>query len=410
MIGIRKSLLLFAALVPPGISARGVATVDAEHAELSRIVKSLEAVDCASFRAQFTVAQPQLPEDVVYDIDFSVAPPAGDDSLFPCSYLIDWKIVDREGASGFSAYFAGNHYRFSGDRLQEYHAAADSVPFVPERFGARGGGVQRNAQFVNLLPVELARTLASLAADTASTVTVTTDTIVDGLKATVVEAVMTVGSETAMESEYILDPQTLFPRRLHFENSPGSISEQTVDVKYSGPDFASPCPEINEQTLIARYDDVFSRLRQTNFTLENLVGHELPAFSLPTPTRERYTRRKGDRFTAPTILAVIDPAASFAPRTVDDLRAAVNSLPFGANLILAFTSNNADKIAEVAGENLQPGETVLQSARGLARDLGAATLPVVLMLDTDGILRDIIAGYNNGFASDVIQKMVLLNE
>ena len=48
------------------------------------------------------------------------------------------------------------------------------------------------------------------------------------------------------------------------------------------------------------------------------------------------------------------------------------------------------------------------SAAPLIRDCGAASLPTVILVGTDGIVKDVIIGYNNDLASDVIQKMAVV--
>lgn len=243
-------------------------------------------------------------------------------------------------------------------------------------------------------------------ADSCYTVSFTEDTTVASLPAAVVKAVMVVDGQTAMESEYVLDPVTLFPRRIHFENSPGSVSEQTADVEFGTP--VATTAVIDEPALIERYPEVFARMRRSSFTLQNLVGSPLPGFNAPTPTGERYSRRTGERFAAPTVIAIIDPTASLAIPTVTALRSAVGQAPVAADLIMAFTSTNPDLIESVAGTPAV-GETILQSARGIARDMGAAQLPAVILVRPDSTVADVIVGYNNDLASVVIQKMALIN-
>lgn len=150
-------------------------------------------------------------------------------------------------------------------------------------------------------------------------------------------------------------------------------------------------------------------MRRSSFSLEKLVGQQLPGFNAPTPTGERYSRRTGDHFASPTVIAIIDPSVSFAPDAVAALRRAVSQAPVECGLIMAFTSTNADLIEEVAGTPAV-GEAILQSARGVARDMGAAQLPAVLLVKKDSTVADVIVGYNKDLASDVIQKMALLNQ
>lgn len=399
MKGIRNLLLLIiAASVPPGSYARGVASV----------IDSLKAKTQVEVNAKFTVSMPQLAEDIVYSVNITSLP-TNDTILFPCSYLIDWTLEKDTPRKGFSAYFNGNHFRFTGEKIQEYHATSDSIPFNPVKYGAVNAvGVQQSAQFVNLLPVSIAAALQKMIADTTCTVTFIPDTIVSGNHYAAVTTLSEVNGSTGSEGEYLLDPITFFPARIHLENSPGAISEQTVDVVFDTPKNTSLITEINEQTLIGLYPEPFTIMRSSSFALENLKNRPLPGFSIPTPTGERYSRRTGDPFATTTLLSIIDPNASFATEFISELRKVALYSPTPVNLVMAFTTNNADKIEEIAGTP-QPGEAILQSARSLARDIGAAQLPALLIIEKNGIVNDIIVGFNNDLSSSVIQKIALIN-
>ncbi|MDE7452479.1 MAG: hypothetical protein K2M52_04020, partial [Paramuribaculum sp.] len=189
---------------------------------------------------------------------------------------------------------------------------------------------------------------------------------------------------------------------------PGSISEQTIDIEFATPESSPAITELNEEKLISLYPEPFTLMRRSSFSLQNLKNRPLPGFSVQTPTGKRFSRLKGDPFASTTLLAIINPEASFAKKFVAELRSAAQSSPVPLNIIMAFTSNNAYVIEDIAGTSLS-GETILQSARALARDLGAAELPALLIVNPDGIVKDIIVGYNNGLSSSVIQKIALIN-
>ena len=161
------------------------------------------------------------------------------------------------------------------------------------------------------------------------------------------------------------------------------------------------CGEINEQTLAAMFPEPFTRLRSSRMNVSHLSGQPLTGFSLPTTTGERYTRAEGDPFRRPTLMAIIDEDTTEAS-TVENLRKAVASLKPGADLILAFTGNDVDRI-EALAPDMRPGEHLLMSARGLARDLGARELPTVIVCDTAGKVTKVLPGRNNRLASDVIE-------
>lgn len=121
MKGKARLLMVLAAFYPLGLPAQGIAD----------IAKSLRDTDCYRAQARYSVTLPQNDTEVVYNIDLTGMVEPGD-TLAPCRYLIDWTLDTPSGpAKGFSAYFGGNHYRYRGERLQEYHTAWDRNPFNP---------------------------------------------------------------------------------------------------------------------------------------------------------------------------------------------------------------------------------------------------------------------------------------
>lgn len=54
------------------------------------------------------------------------------------------------------------------------------------------------------------------------------------------------------------------------------------------------------------------------------------------------------------------------------------------------------------------GETMLISAKSLARDCGTSVFPTVIVARQDGTVDNVILGFNNNLTQDVIQMMALL--
>lgn len=348
---------------------------------------------------------PQLNDDVVYNISISQTPASGNPALLPYDYLIDWELTGRENpVKGFSAYFNGHHYRFANERLQEYHTQWDSIPFMSIN---GSGGVQRQAQFANLLPAAIGNELRRMMSDNRYTLTIHTDTVISGIPRTVVNSVMNIHGSVAMEGEYILSSETFMPVCMILENNPGALSEQTVTVKYSQVSTSTQCDPITEQTLMDKYPEVFEKFRESNFRIENLPGTRLPGFALPTSTGERYSRHTSDKFRTPTIIALMDATTGFSSELVKDVRSAISSLPYSADVIWAFVNNDIDSIEAIV-PSILPGEHLLTSARSLVRDCGAASLPVLIFVNTDGSVADVLLGYNNDVSEIVIQKMALI--
>ncbi len=348
---------------------------------------------------------PQLNDDVVYNISISQTPASGNPALLPYDYLIDWELTGRENpVKGFSAYFNGHYYRFANERLQEYHTQWDSIPFMSIN---GSGGVQRQAQFANLLPAAIGNELRRMMSDNRYTLTIHTDTVISGIPRTVVNSVMNIHGSVAMEGEYILSSETFMPVCMILENNPGALSEQTVTVKYSQVSTSAQCDPITEQTLMDKYPEVFEKFRESNFRIENLPGTRLPGFALPTSTGERYSRHTSDKFRTPTIIALMDATTGFSSELVKDVRSAISSLPYSADVIWAFVNNDIDSIEAIV-PSILPGEHLLTSARSLVRDCGAASLPVLIFVNTDGSVADVLLGYNNDVSEIVIQKMALI--
>lgn len=377
-------------------------------ATLTDIINALRTVRCYEATATFSVTMPQLNDDVVYNLGiFQTAAPS--DTLLPCTYLIDWQLTGREQpVTGFTAYYSGNHFRYGGERLQEYHLEWDAAPFLLGSSNPLAPkGVQRTAQFANLLPATIAEELAKMATDHRYTITLHPDTVVGSQRCIAVSAVMKLNGATAMEATYTFSRDGLMPLGIVFENNPGAVSEQTVMVNYLTTSTPADCEPVSERLLMKRYTDVFENFRESDFRIQNLPGTRLPGFALPTTTGERYARRSRDPFAVPTLIAILDASHAYNSRIVADLRQAIDNLPYNADLIMAFTDNHVDAIEETVPQ-IRPGEHLLMSARPLARDCGASTLPAIIITDADAVVRDVIIGFNNDLASDVIQKMALI--
>ena len=379
---------------------------------VSDLASRLEALEKYNSSARFTVSMPQMADDVIYDIQLTQQA-SDSDRLDTDSYLIDWTLTNYENNThGFSAYYNGNHFRFSGDRLQEYHLDWDSIPFRPALIGLRSEGVHRATQFFNILPQGIAAELRRIETDSTWRVVLRADTMIGGRRAVAINSVRRINGVVATEGEYIFDPATALPRRITFENNPGSISEQSVYIEFTdcqpnSSDSESLSSPINEKWLADRYPEEFGRFRESNFSIENLPGQRLPGFALATSTGERYARRAGEPFRAPTIIALLDGEGGFTASVIADVRSAVDRMPINADVIWAFTDNVVDRVEPIVGD-LRPGEHLLMKARSLVRDCGAASLPTLILADREGNVGNVIIGYNKELASDVIQKMTLM--
>lgn len=387
-----KSLLI-AVITMWAIPGRG-----AEALSLHDIAQALQSISCYSATVDYTVVPPNAPEDVTYRLNFQQqANPT--DTLAPCSYLVTWELREPErlAGSGFSSYRDGNHFRYRPGKLQEYHYADDPAPFAPG--GVTSRGVQNGAQFLHLLPAYLEQELETLSTDSLSRINITTS---HG-KVTVKVTEIRDGYETR-HCRYVFD-RDMLPVEAEICFNPGQASEQTVTARYKDSTTLN-CDIPSEEGLVTLFPEIFEKYRRDSYSLLSLVGGRLPDTAAPTLSRERWAHRQDQGFDRPTVIAVLDSSVDSTEGVVDDLRAAMDALPFTADLIMAFTDNDLERIASLTG-NQRPGEIILTSARAMARDCGVADYPSFIFCRPDGSVADIHIGRNNELRSVVIHKATL---
>lgn len=388
------AMVVAVACVAPQAGAGGRRTLMPDE-----VAGRLEAVGPAHMTLSYEVLLPSADDPIVYDVDIWAAPAAGD-TLCRSEYLIEWSLPTPSGRSnGFSAYSDGHHYRYRDGRLQEYHFDWDPAPFV-----AAHGGVQGNAQFADLTPQALAAQLRAMAADTTYTVVMAADTLYNRQRADVMQAAQSIGGYDCRNIMWVLDPATSMPRVIGVESNPAQISEQLLTVRFSDIDMQAEMPGLDEESLIARYPDVFGECRESNFAITSMPGKQLPTFSAPTPGGERYTYHKGEALAAPTIIWLLDPGVGGTADVIAATREAIDMLPMNADAIYAFVTNNIDDIDGVI-ERERPGEHILMTARSLARDCGVTAYPMAMTVNTDGVVTDVILGVNKSLSESVMMKL-----
>lgn len=367
---------------------------------LDSVIGGLEYIGCFDARARLAVSLPLNNDDIIYDLDIRQSPNSSD-RLYPLEYLIDFTYVNAPSgpSQGFSAYFNGNHYRYSTGRLQEYHVSWDSIPF---NMGA--GSVQHTAQFANLLPANIARELRAMESDTLHdyrfSITRRDGTVDVGVT-------LDNDGETVMSRKYRFETPSMRPLSITTESNIGAISEQIVTATFTYSETPRSCLNLSEEELAKSYADAFANYRVSNFAISQLPGKQLPSFRLPRADGKRMIYNRGDALDSPTAVVLVDPTAGFADATVKALREGIAALPYPAQTIWACVSTAPMAVEELIGEEL-PGEITLLNARSLVSDTGAASLPVVILVGRDGRVADVVLGYNNNLAEVVIQKMSIL--
>lgn len=350
--------------------------------------------------AKYGVLLPSADDEVVYYINLQSSP--SNDGLSPCNYFISWSVDTPSGKSeGFNSYQDGNHFRYSDERLQEYHYDNDSTVFLEA-----GGSVQRQARFANLLPSFLSEEIRRITTDSAFTYTFVPETRYSGTPAVRVDAVESMRGYTVREISYVFDAESGAPLHISIESNPGAISEQSITIDYKK-ESVERLRDFSEETLIGLYPEVFERFRSGNFRLENLPGTVMPQFSFPTLEGGRYTHLRGDSFEHPTVIVVIDPDVASVQRTIEDVRRGVNSMPAGVDLIWAVNSRHKDSIEQLTG-NPESGEITLVGAGSIIRDCGVTSFPAIIFVGTDGIIKSVHIGANKNLDEIVMQKTAVM--
>ncbi len=395
MNGKLKLSLAIALIYPLSCNAQGI----------SEIISGLKSINCYTAELNYHILM-SLQPDVDYTIKLEAQAAPSNDALAPCDYIIDWAMMTPSGEqNGFSAYYDGNVYDFHGERLLEYHYDWDSIPFFPSAPKGALPGIQKRVQFCSLLPQFLAEQLEEINGNPDRySYTMHSDTIINGNECKAIEGMMEINGEICKEYLYAFDKETGMPLYSEIENNPGALVEQTIITEYNNTTVNSAlCKSITESELMGRYPLIFEKFRESNYAIENMQGQRLPGFALPTTTGERYSRRSGDAFRTLTLVVLIDSKSGFASSTVSEIRKAVDLLPVNADVIWAFTNNNIDEIESII-PSIRPGEHLLMSAKSLARDCGVSSFPVTIITKSDGIVSDVVIGFNNDLSSIVIQK------
>ena len=397
----KGNILMVAAAILAGMNSNQLAQAQtssgSDKSELLKVADALAAVKCASAKVEYEVMLPSSAEPVTYTLTLEENS-ANADRYAPCEYMVEWRLPRPKGESvGFAAYGKGSHYRYRDLKLQEYHAAEDSVPFHI------GRGVQNQGQFVELLPPYLSERFREMATDSAYTVTVRKK---DGSVS--VSGRQQIKGYDALEFDYTLDSaRGMLPTAMSLVYNPASISEQTVDAKFEWAAEAA-CLDVNEQMLMERHPEVFEKFRTSNFRVESLVGQALPEFAAQTAGGERYIHHHGEAMSQPTAIVFLDPKVESAAETVAAVRSARMESPQEFDIVYAYASNPGDAREGITG-GVREGETVLVNARSLVRDCGVNAFPTIIFCDSDGVVRDLQTAYNKELPMIVIQKMMLCN-
>lgn len=292
---------------------------------------------------------------------------SANDSIYHADYLINYLDAPEQS---FAAYFSGNYYTLTNERLEERHMADND------------GNSVMLPRFADLLPQLLGQQLAEMTADSTYTIDYQRNTTSNNRQTILVNVNRGFQGIVGQRFTFIFD-EDLKPLSFERISNPGEPTEFSAKAVYSYSDSITPLVPHSESELAAIYPEAFQKWRVRDFSLDNLIGRRLPAFSCRTLSGDRFSFKPAKGFDRPTTIAILDAEADDATATINRLR----SLGLEA-LIIAFVNNNADIVTDIVGSP-KPGEQILISARGLARDCGATALPLILTCSTDATVTDI---------------------
>lgn len=367
----------------------------------NEVLERMSTLRNVAVEVRYVVSMPMVEDDVVYDVRLAACA-ADVDSLLGVNYLIEWTLHGGEGdAVGFVAYFVGHHYRYRNNRLLEYHADWDVMPFETT------GGVQRTAPFVDVLPTIVAGELRKMIDAEDYEVTYADSDMNGGVG--VFSATQRVDGVVGCESRFEVETATGRVIRIEKEFNPGQISEQTVSIVYRYQDNADSLRAVtSERALVQLYPEVFEKYRESNYRVEHLRGMLLPEFSLPRLSGGRYTHQKGGEFAAPTVVAVIDPAVDSSRNVVKMLRDVQAKMPRRVDVLLAFMGNDIVAVEQLVGDKDDDEVVAVISAKSLARDCGVTVFPTFLVVSPSGRVTDVLLGVSSALEQDLMQSLVLL--
>lgn len=364
-------LLLLGVVLPAGAVTPG------------EIAARLDSLTDYSAMVRYAISLPQADDDAKYQIELSQ--PGSDGS-----FLIDWQADTPGGpAAGWAARFEDHFYAYRGGRLREFHADWDD----PATMRAA------NAQFAELLPGEIAGQIRNMLAhpedfelradSTAESVTLSGRRYARG--------------ELDAEFQWQFDRKSCRPMAYMAEYNPESVAFQQVQAKYFPMERAAEV--LDEELLRQRYPDAFANARESNYAIETLRGHRLPSGSLAlangTGRMEFGPQAHYDR---PTLLIMLNAGSELAPELVGQVRRAAEMAPVAPTIIWAVAERAPDDALALIGTPSE-GEVTLTGAKGYAAKCGAAALPVIIALNSNGTVADLQIGLNKETAANVIRMI-----
>lgn len=351
-----------------------------------------------SATAHVMVTLPITHRDVRYSVNvYSQDNPS--DLLLGVNYLLETE--DSTGKKSFDAYFDGNYFSFSGDKMREYHCKQDSLPFIDRKVKGRViNGVHKSGIVSVLVPAVINSEIAAIARDSANKIDVVEDSIVEGKRVAVMKVEEFVQGTPARYMELIADAESRLPVSYTMLTSPGSVGEQLIEVKWEN---RNEQMIIDEKSLIERYSSVFATYRTSNYGADELVGRKLPIFSLPSLSGERYIWK--GYFNEPTMLVFLREGDGVNDETIIAVKKAASDVPMVTEIVWIFMGKNVGVVMD--SMNGHPDDyTTLFNGERFAVQCGITSMPTVVLVDRNGVVESVSIGYSPKLKADLMQRVI----
>ena len=377
-------------------------TVFSETNPAATIISRLNQIEHYRGEASFRVTLPMTDEEVEYLLHLQYAKNQND-TLYGYSYLIDLSSATNPSINGnFIYYDSGNYYNFNNQKLREFHAVENAIPFLDKTNRQKETlGIHRSGLFIEELPMEIAYRLKRCIANPENKIRTYTDTLINDRKCDAIYIDEYLNGETVRSSVYVFDSMSGVPIFKEVENNPGHLGSQTVTVNYLSSDIKSPFPTefFSEENLIKQKGDIITSFRSSDFKAKSLNGKTAPDFSLPLLNgTERFNLSENhDRF---LVLAFVDTTSSFCKSALE----CAEPLSHNRNLtwVTLLSEKASDELIRFQEQNSLPG-IVICNARNIAARYGIANYPTLFVVSPQKEIVSVQIGYDPDLVQNIQQ-------
>ncbi len=369
-----RLLLLWLAFIPQGLAALGINDVVSALRQLSPYASTatVSITGAGGTSAGYEV---------------TLMSSATLDTLAPCNFLIETVSLTPDSVRAFTAYTAEGLCRFAGGRFTETAGRESAAPL-------------RTVMFTNLLPAFIAEDIEQAQRDhgVVTAMQLRGDTVMEVELTTLAS-----GVETARRVYGFRLPEMQPVSYVSVANI-DTAGETMVEAKYAaGRGGAAPLQAVDRNLLEARHGEVMRRFAGGNLTPESYLGYALPPFTLPDMDGGRYTLTPGSR----TLLMLLDDEAD--PEALESMRQTMAQVvaehPEAATVDVVYIIKSRYTDAMRASDGHNRREHYLLGGAHLMKELGAQRLPLLMVIDEEGLVEAVAEGVNQGVAKVVIELL-----